>query len=75
MVFDIGRAYKENVDRVIETVGRNGKELRTDPELGPKILEPMEVFGVEAFEENAVIIKARIKTIPIEPWGASIDGG
>lgn len=68
MVFDIGVAYQENVDRVIEIVGRIGEELRTDPELGPKILEPMEVFGVEAFEENAVIIKARIKTIPIEQW-------
>lgn len=68
MVFDIGVAYKENIDRVIEIVAEVGEGLRNDEGFASKILEPMEVFGVEAFEENAVIVKARIKTIPIEQW-------
>ncbi len=68
MVFDIGVAYKEDVDRVMELIAEVGDEVRQDPKLGPKILEPMEVFGVEAFEENAVVVKARIKTIPSEQW-------
>lgn len=68
MVFDIGVAYKENVDRVIELMAELGEELRNDPKFGPKMLEPMEVLGVDAFQENAVVVKARIKTIPIEQW-------
>ncbi len=67
-VFDIGVAYKEDTDRVIETMKEVAEELRADPEFGPNILEPMEVFGVDAFGESAVVIKSRLKTLPIKQW-------
>jgi small conductance mechanosensitive channel len=44
------------------------EELRQDPVLGPMILEPIEIFGVDDFADSAVIIKARLKTRPIEQW-------
>jgi small conductance mechanosensitive channel len=34
----------------------------------PLILEPLEVFGVDRFAESAVIVKARIKTLPLQQW-------
>lgn len=68
MVFDIKVAYRADVDQVVAIMQEVASELQNDPVLGPKILEPMEVFGVEAFEDNAVAIKARLKTIPIEQW-------
>lgn len=68
MVFDIGVAYGSDIDRVTQIMHEVGADLQKDPTLGPKILEPMEVFGVEAFEDNAVVIKARLKTLPIEQW-------
>lgn len=68
MVFDIGVAYSADVDQVIQVMHEVGDDLQKDPAFGPKILEPMEVFGVEAFEDNAVVIKARLKTSPIEQW-------
>ena len=68
MVFDLGVAYKENTDKVVEVVKRVGDELKSDPEFGPKILEDMEIFGVDSFGDNAVIVKARIKTEPIQQW-------
>lgn len=67
-VLDAGVAYKEDTDHVVSVMRRVGEELRQDPELGPKILEPIEVFGVDDFADSAVIIKARLKTQPIQQW-------
>ncbi len=47
---------------------RVAEELRQDPVLGPLILEPIEIFGVDNFADSAVIIKARLKTRPIQQW-------
>lgn len=67
-VFDIGVAYKEDTDRVVEVIKQVGCEMREDPELGSKIIEEIEVFGVNKFGDSAVEIKGRIKTRPIEQW-------
>lgn len=68
MVFDIGVAYKENVDRVIEIIKDVGSKLQADEEFEEKILEPIEIFGLDKFGDSAVVIKARIKTYPIQQW-------
>jgi small conductance mechanosensitive channel len=68
MVFDIGVAYKENVDQVIEIMRQVGEELRNDEQFGPHIIEPIEVFGLDNFGDSALIIKARVKTKPIQQW-------
>lgn len=67
-VFDIGVAYKEDIDRVIGIMKRVGGELRQDATLGFAILEDIEIFGVDAFADSAVMIKGRIKTLPIKQW-------
>lgn len=68
MVFDIGVAYKENVDRVIEVIKQVGDNLKADEEFSSKILEPIEIFGLDKFGDSAVVVKARIKTLPIQQW-------
>lgn len=67
-LMDIGVAYKEDTDRVTAVIKEVGKELQEDPELGPNILEPIEVLGVDEFGDSAVVIKARLKTLPIKQW-------
>lgn len=67
-VIDLGVAYKENVDGVITTLKEIGAELRKDLNFAPKILAPLEIFGVDAFTDSSVIIKLRIRTVPIEQW-------
>ncbi len=44
------------------------EDMRSEPEFALKILEPLEVLGVDQFASSAVIIKARIKTKPIQQW-------
>lgn len=68
MVFDIGVAYKENIDRVIEVIQRVGDNLQADTAFSNKILEPIEIFGLDKFGDSAVVVKARIKTLPIQQW-------
>jgi small conductance mechanosensitive channel len=67
-VFTVGVAYKEDTDHVVDVIRRVGRELRQDEELGPFMLEDIEIFGVDAFAESAVEIKGRIKTVPIKQW-------
>jgi small conductance mechanosensitive channel len=45
-----------------------GDELKNSEEYGPNILEPIEIFGVDQFADSAVVIKARLKTKPIQQW-------
>ncbi len=67
-LFDVGVAYKEDVDQVIEVMKAVDEELRTDEEYSVAILEPLEVMGLEQFADSAVIIRARTKTRPIMQW-------
>ena len=67
-VFDIGVAYRENVDEVIAAIRQVDEGLRADPAFGPDILAPIEVLGLDRFEDSAMIVKARIKTKPIKQW-------
>jgi len=68
MVFDIGVAYKENLDKVMEIMKEVGDELKADEGFKDKIIEPIEIFGVDAFGDSAITIKARLKTKPIQQW-------
>jgi small-conductance mechanosensitive channel len=67
-VLDIGVAYKEDVDRVIDLMRQTGAELRADPQFGPLMVDDIEIFGVDDFADSAVIIKGRIRTKPIKQW-------
>jgi small conductance mechanosensitive channel len=67
-LFDIGISYREDVDEVVGVIAALAEELRADPNYRWRILEPIEVLGLDQFADSAVIIKARIKTKPIEQW-------
>ncbi|MFO7727858.1 MAG: mechanosensitive ion channel family protein [Desulfonatronovibrio sp.] len=67
-VFDIGVAYKEETDKVVEIITEVGRELKEDTYFGKLIIEDLEVFGVNSFADSAVMIKGRIKTRPVKQW-------
>lgn len=69
MVFDIGIAYKEDPQTAMDIMKQVGDELQNDAEFSDKILEPIEIFGVDKFDDSAVVVKARLKTKPIQQWG------
>lgn len=67
-VFEIGVAYREDVDEVFEVIRQIDEEMRNDPVFGTDILEPIEIQGLDRFADSAVIIRARTKTKPIRQW-------
>jgi moderate conductance mechanosensitive channel len=67
-LFDIGVAYKEDTDRVVEVLQEIANGMMHEEPYKQDILEPLEVLGVDKFADSAVIIKVRIKTMPIRQW-------
>ena len=68
IVLNIGVAYKEDVETVMDIMKNVGDELQKDPEFEKKIIEPIEVMGLDDFGDSALVIRARIKTKPIQQW-------
>jgi small conductance mechanosensitive channel len=67
-VFDVGVAYREDVDEVMAVLKEIADGLRADPAYAADILEPLEMLGVDQFGDSAVMIKCRIKTQPSQQW-------
>lgn len=67
-VLDISVDYKHNTDDVIAALKEIDQDLRADTGFKTMILEPIEIVGVDRFADSAVVIKARIKTLPIKQW-------
>lgn len=67
-VMDIGISYSQDIDKVIAILREVDESLRKDDAFSFMILEPLEIAGVDKFAEGAVVIKARIKTLPIRQW-------
>ena len=67
-VVNLPLAYGVDTDTVSAILREVGEELQRDDAYMPFILEPLEVIGVDAFEETAVRLKARIKTAPLKQW-------
>lgn len=65
---DIGVAYKEDVDHVMDIMRKVGDELMDTPGFMEDILEPIEIFGLDQFADSALVIKARFKTKPNRQW-------
>ncbi|HOP60441.1 MAG TPA: mechanosensitive ion channel family protein [Candidatus Saccharicenans sp.] len=67
-VFDIGVSYFEDVDEVIKTLKEVDEELRSDPQFAENIVSPLEILGLDRFEDSAVIVRARTTTKPSKQW-------
>lgn len=68
LVFEIGVAYKEDVDTVIAIMKSVGEDLEKDSRFSGNILEPISILGVEQFANNSIQLKVRIKTQTGEQW-------
>jgi small-conductance mechanosensitive channel len=67
-VLDVRIAYREDVDTVMDILREIDVGMRRDPAYQSDMLEPLEIWGLERFDESAVIIRARLKTRPIQQW-------
>lgn len=67
-VLDIGVAYESDPDKVASVCTAIIDEMRQESAYASFILEPLEVMGLDSFGDSAIVIKARIKTVPAKQW-------
>lgn len=67
-LWDLGVAYKEDTDHVVSVVKELAAAMRQEEGYREAILDDLEVLGVDQFGDDAVVIKMRIKTRPIQQW-------
>ena len=67
-VLDIGVAYRENVDEVMAVMQDVAREMRADPAFAERILEDLEMAGVDQWGDSAVVIKCRFKVVAMQQW-------
>jgi len=67
-VVNLPLAYGVDTDKATTVMIDVANGLQKDDAFSPFILAPLEVIGVDAFEQNAVRVKVRIKTAPLKQW-------
>jgi small-conductance mechanosensitive channel len=67
-VIDVAVTPEEDVDRVVAVLRDLLAGLPNDPVLGPLVLEPGEVLGVEAIAPQQATVRLAVKTRPLEQW-------
>jgi moderate conductance mechanosensitive channel len=70
-VLEIGVAYKEDVDRVMEVMLDEAMTMFQDPDWAPVLVDEPVVPGVERFDDSAVTIRVMFKTLPLKQWDVS----
>ena len=67
-LFNLGVSYKTNVAHVVRVLKELGRELKEMPEYSKFVLDDIEVFGLNEFQDSSISIQFRIKTTPQEQW-------
>lgn len=67
-LIDVGVAYRENLEEVYAVMREVAVAMRADPETGSKILEDIEMQGVQSWADSAVILRCRFKTVALAQW-------
>ena len=66
-VCDMGIAYREDIEEAKVAMHDAFDELRRE-EIGRGILGELEWFGLNSFGDSAIVLRARIKTLPGQQW-------
>ncbi len=64
----IGITYDSNLETARKLIKKIGQDLAADPEMGPNILEPLKMQGVEQFGDFAIQIRMKMMTRPGEQF-------
>jgi len=68
-VLDVPISYSEDPDRVLQTMRETAAELRADPQWSARIVDDLELIGVERWADSSVVLRARFKVVPpIQQW-------
>lgn len=67
-LIDIGVAYREDMTEVSQVIVEVGRAMRAEAGISSRILDDIEVQGVQELADSAVILRCRIKTVALDQW-------
>jgi small conductance mechanosensitive channel len=70
-VFEVRVPFSVDMDEVTRMIVEVGNELIKDFRFSNEILGPVEVWGLERFDPNWMIVKGQIKTRPLQQWSVA----
>ncbi len=70
-VLDIGVAYHEDVERVRGIILDTAVALYADEDYRDLVLDEPEVWGVEALDADAIVVRLVVKTKPLQQWAVA----
>ncbi len=70
-VLDIPVAYGEDLGNIRGILKDTAHRLYEDPDYRPLILEEPEVWGVERWDPDSIVVRVVLKTAPLEQWNVA----
>lgn len=70
-VFEVRVPFSVELDTVTRLIREVGAELVADFRYRREILGPVEVWGLDRFEPNWMVVKGQIKTRPLQQWSVA----
>ena len=67
-VITVGVGFDDDVERATDAMADAAGTMMNETDFKPFILAPLEILGVDSFEGGQLVIKARIKTVPLKQW-------
>jgi len=67
-VLDVEVAEDADLDATTRTIEKAARELMDDADLGPRIMDEPQVWGVERIGDGAVAIRLAVRTTPRARW-------
>jgi len=67
-VFEVRLSFSTDVDQIMELIREVGAELMADFRYRREMLGPIEVWGLDRFDPNWMVVKGQIKTRPLQQW-------
>jgi small conductance mechanosensitive channel len=67
-LMDVRIAYQEDVERAMDVLRDVARGLRDSPDHAARIVDEIDIAGVEELADSAIVLRCRIKVRPLEQW-------
>jgi len=67
-VIDVSIAYRESVEEAFGIMREVGAQMRASEAFAARIIEDIDIAGVQDWADSAVVLRCRLKVIPLEQW-------
>jgi small conductance mechanosensitive channel len=70
-VFEVRMSFSTDVDEITQMIREVGADLMADFRYRREMLGPIEVWGLDRFDPNWMVVKGQIKTRPLQQWSVA----